>query len=103
MSEFRPFVSDPGGSRIHYRDAESRHLVTLYPDGRYRFESGNLHTGEVLGGRQGYWGWKNLGTHDAELTLDRDEWSLKFVSPDSAVAVNQSASGQTFAFQFERL
>ena len=102
-SQFRPFAADPVGSRIHFRDQESRHLVTLYPGGRYRFETGNLHTGELVGRRDGVWGWKNQGSHDAELTLDQDVWALKFVSPDSAVAVNQSATGQTFAFQFERL
>ena len=102
-SQFRPFASDPVGSRIHFRDEESRHIVSLFPGGGYRFETGNLHTGELVGRRDGAWSWKNLGTHDAELTLDQDVWALKFVSPDSAVAVNQSASGQTFAFQFERM
>ena len=41
------------------------------------------------------------GTHEVELSLDAEVWQLTFVSPDSAIAVNQSGPGRTYAFSFE--
>ena len=102
-SLFRPFVADPAESRVYYRDDESRHRITLHAGGRYMFETKSLYGDVVVARREGSWTWKTTGSHDARLNLDRDQWMLKFVSPDTAVAVNQSASGRTFAFHFERL
>jgi hypothetical protein len=98
----RSIVEDPGGSRLWFQDADSRHMITLSPGGSYSFESGNEY-GEVTGRRAGRWVWRQTGTHRAELTLDADLWILTFVSPESAAAVNTASGGRTHAFQFERM
>lgn len=102
-SLFKPFVAHPGGSVIYYRDDEARHRITLFEGGRYRFETKGHMGDELLARREGYWKWKSSGKRDVQLTLDHDRWKLKFVSPESAVAVNQAAGGRTFAFHFERM
>lgn len=96
------FIDHPAGSRIHYRDGETGHLITLLEDGTYQFESGSPYD-SAPAIRRGHWSWRAEGTHKAELTLDANRWILTFASPDSAAAVNTSAAGNTFAFQFERL
>ncbi len=100
-SENKPIVLYPGDSRAHYRDDESSHVITLMADGTYIFESADMYGGPVSS-REGRWKWKRNGTHKAELTLDTNVWILSFVGQTSAIAVNTSASGRTFAFQFER-
>jgi hypothetical protein len=99
-SLMKPFVDHPGGSRIHYRDAETAHVITLREDGTYQFESMGVYDGTMMS-REGDWGWGKLDSHHAELVLDEDKWLLSFVSPDSAMATNE-AGGAAAAFQFER-
>jgi hypothetical protein len=99
-SLMKPFIDRPGGSQIHYRDADTAHVITLREDGTYRYESMGMHDGMHVT-REGGWGWGKLGSHHAELVLDEDKWRLTFVSPDSAMAFNETA-GLTFAFQFTR-
>jgi len=99
-SLMKPFVDHPGGSRIHYRDAETAHVITLRENGTYQFESMGVDDGTMLS-REGGWGWGKLDSHHAELVLDEDKWMLSFVSPDSAMATNV-AGGAAVAFQFER-
>ena len=98
----KPVVSHPGDTRAFYQDGDSSHSITLLADGTYNFESSGPY-GEGLSSRSGTWRWRSRGTHNAELTLDSDVWTLNFIDPYSALAVNTAASGRTFAFQFERL
>lgn len=97
----KPVVSHPGDTRAYYQDDESSHTITLMAGGTYIFESSDMYGGEVAS-REGTWRWSQKGTHNAELTLDNDVWTLSFISHDNAIAVNTAASGRTFAFQFER-
>lgn len=96
------FVDHPAESRIYYQDGEGSHVITLLEGGVYEFASNDPY-GLEPSVRQGRWSWRSGGTHQAELTLDRNKWVLNFVTPDSAVAANTSAPGRTFAFQFERM
>lgn len=98
----KPVVSHPGDTRAFYQDGDSSHSITLLADGTYNFESSGPY-GEGLSSRSGTWRWRSQGTHNAELTLDSDVWTLSFIDPYSALAVNTAASGRTFDFQFERL
>lgn len=97
-SELRSFVDSPGGARIDYRDEDSAHTITLFGDGTYRFESVGMYGGTSQT-RQGLWRWKKTDSHGAEMELDQEKWTLNFVSPDSALAFNQSGA-RTYAFQF---
>lgn len=96
----KPVVQYPGDTRAYYRDGESSHIITLMADGHYTFESSDPYGS--TSSRSGTWKWRQEGTHKAELTLDSNVWILTFASHDSAIAVNNSAPGRTFAFQFER-
>lgn len=98
----RPVIDDPENIRIFFGDGEYRHVVKLHDDGSFLFESGT-DFGGIESRRDGRWTWKKTGSHRAELTLGADVWTLTFVSPDSAAAVNLSAPGKTHAFQFERM
>ena len=97
----KPVVNYPGDTRAFYRDGEASHVITLNENGTYTFESSDPYGG--ASSRSGLWKWRTSGTHKAELTLDTNVWILTFASHDSAIAVNNSAPGRTFAFQFERL
>ena len=96
----RSFIDRPGGSQIQYRDEETAHVITLHEDGTYRFESMGMYDGTTAS-RVGNWSWKKVGTHHAELTLDKDRWNLTFANHESALATN-AAWPNTFAFQFQR-
>lgn len=100
-SENKPIAVYPGDTRAYYTDGDTSHVITLMANGAYTFES-SAYDGSVTS-RQGNWGWKSLGTHNAELTLDSNVWNLSFIDHYSAIAVNTSANSRTFAFQFERL
>lgn len=99
-SQARAAIDYPHDHRIFFRDEERKHVVTLFDDGRYLFKSGTDSEG-VLDSREGRWNWKKAGDHEAVLGLDSDSWKLTFVSPDTAMAVNEAAAGRTYVFQFE--
>jgi hypothetical protein len=101
-SELRPPIDHPADHRIFFRTEDLKHVVTLYDDGSYLFESGD-DLGGVEAKREGRWIWEKKGSHQAELTLDRDVWFLTFAGYDSAFAVNESAPAYTRAFQFVRM
>ena len=95
-------IDHPHNQKIFFNDGENRHVITLFDDGSYLFKTGDA-SGLVTDTRNGSWGWKRAGSHQALLRLDADEWNLTFVSPDNAMAVNQSAPGRTHIFNFEPL
>lgn len=100
LSLIRSFIDRPEGSQIQYRDEDTAHVITLHENGTYLFESMGIYDGTVES-RNGTWGWKKVGTHHAELTLDKNRWNLTFSSHESALATNE-AWPNTFAFQFQR-
>ena len=95
-------IDHPHNQKIFFNDGQNRHVVSLFDDGSYLFKTGDA-SGLVTNTRNGKWGWKRAGTHQALLQLDGDEWNLTFVSPDNAMAVNQSAPGRSYIFNFEPL
>lgn len=93
-------IDHPAGQKIFFEGDEGRHVVSLFDDGSYLFKTGDS-SGLVIATRNGAWGWKRAGSHEARLLLDDDEWTLTFVSPNNAMAVNQAAPGRTYIFNFE--